>query len=68
MFLYTDGITEAAAKSGELFGEARLAELLNAGKNASARGMVDAAIRGALEFETGAPQSDDITAMTIFAK
>lgn len=68
LFLYTDGITEAAAKSGELFGEARLAELLNAGKKASARGMVDAAIRGALEFETGAPQSDDITAMAIFAK
>ena len=68
LFLYTDGITEAASKSGELFGEGRLAKLLNAGKNSGARGMVEAAIRGALEFETGAPQSDDITAMAIFAK
>ncbi|MBR4597362.1 MAG: serine/threonine-protein phosphatase [Opitutales bacterium] len=68
IFLYTDGITEAANAEGEFFGNARLLDALNSADCSSAKDMAGAAISGALKFEQNAPQSDDITAMAAVAK
>lgn len=41
LVLYTDGITEAANESGEEFGKERLVECVRAGKELSARELID---------------------------
>lgn len=57
LFLYTDGVTEAMNRSGELFGEARLERVLGtAGERYVSD--VEQAIH---DFADGAEQSDDIT-------
>jgi phosphoserine phosphatase RsbU/P len=58
--LYSDGITEAENEQGELFGEARLLELLHGCKGLSADQLLGAIIGGALDFSRN-QQMDDIT-------
>ncbi|MEA5134688.1 MAG: SpoIIE family protein phosphatase [Candidatus Fimivivens sp.] len=61
LYLYTDGVTEATDTMNELYGEARLQEILN--KNAYAPlGDLLPTIRADIDlFVKGAPQFDDIT-------
>jgi len=59
--LYTDGITEAANASRELFGRPRLAELVSAHRHASAQELAQAIDLAVAEFVGDAPQSDDFT-------
>ena len=56
LYLYTDGITEAMNRRGELFGEKRLCAVLAAQENVKDR---------VWEFVGGAEQSDDATGMAI---
>ena len=61
LLMYTDGVTEAMNPSGELFSEARLAELLREQGQQGAESFVEACMAGVRVFEAGADQADDIT-------
>ena len=63
--LYTDGFTEARNLSGEFLGEERLLELFNGKSHASISELHQTLKDGVDEFENGAPQSDDITVVTL---
>lgn len=61
LLLYTDGVTEACDATGALYGEQRLADVLD---DCDARGDEDlpaAVLAGIDAFAAGAPQADDIT-------
>ena len=64
IFVYTDGVTEAADAASNLYGEARLESVLSA-----SRGTAEAlckTVRADIEtFTKGAEQSDDITMLCI---
>ncbi len=65
LVLYTDGVTEATNATGELYGEARLIELIRqkAGTRTSAlERAVDASI---LEFTGNRPLADDVTLVAL---
>ena len=57
---YTDGITEAIAPSGQMFGESRLDAILSR-CGGSARDLVDDVIREVRDFTAGASPADDQT-------
>ncbi|MDR2089204.1 MAG: SpoIIE family protein phosphatase [Clostridiales Family XIII bacterium] len=63
LFLYTDGVSEADNTAGELFGEDRVTDALNAAASAaaSASGCVSTMRENVRRFANGADQSDDIT-------
>src|SRR5262245_36245554 len=66
LFLYTDGVTEAMDEGGNQFSEPRLEEFLRQ-KNgdSSATELVRGAVDQVRRHSAGAPQSDDITALTL---
>ncbi|MCL2277750.1 MAG: SpoIIE family protein phosphatase [Treponema sp.] len=61
LFLYTDGVTEAMNANNELFGEERLAVLLNQNKDLAPKELVLAVKQEVDNFCGGAEQADDIT-------
>lgn len=61
VFLYTDGVTEAENGGHELYGTGRLARVLQANREASAKDLCAAVRRDVDAFAAGAPQFDDIT-------
>lgn len=61
LLLYTDGVTEAESPTGEIFGERRLMDCVNAATPRSAAGIADAVLTAAFEFLGDASASDDIT-------
>jgi len=63
LFLYTDGITEACAPDGTLFGDARLAEALRGIGTQPVRDIPASIIARIKEFEAGGAQADDITCL-----
>ncbi len=66
LFLYTDGIPEATNAEEELFGEERMIEALNKGREAeSLKGMLNIIRKQVDAFVGDAPQFDDLT-MTMF--
>jgi sigma-B regulation protein RsbU (phosphoserine phosphatase) len=65
LLLYTDGVTEARAADGQMFGEARLQAALAANPAASA-GEVLRTIVGAIKTFVGeAPPADDLTLVVV---
>lgn len=66
--LYTDGVTESADRSGDLFGRQRLADLLvsERDRGAEAAEITDQVLRAARRFRGGAPD-DDTTALILRA-
>ena len=67
LFIYTDGVTEARSQDRSLFGESRLMDTLYTRPESAAA--VNSTVLAALErFSTGAPQSDDITMLTLKLK
>lgn len=68
LFLYTDGITEAKNKNGDLFGEKRLLENCLDLTGRSSREVVEKITERVGEFVIGAVQSDDITLLSISFK
>jgi serine phosphatase RsbU (regulator of sigma subunit)/anti-sigma regulatory factor (Ser/Thr protein kinase) len=65
LLFYSDGVTEAANKDGELFGEARLAEVL-ASKAAQSTAAILTAVRDAITAFTGTERfSDDFTCIAV---
>jgi sigma-B regulation protein RsbU (phosphoserine phosphatase) len=63
LFCFTDGVTEARSRSGELFGETRLRDALKPGRSAE---QVVADVVSAVEaFAAGAEPADDITVLAV---
>ena len=68
LFMYTDGVTEAANKSGELFGETQLEEVLHKNKYCGADNLLNAVTAEINGFAQGSEQSDDMTMLTLQIK
>ena len=63
IFLYTDGLTEAANSSHELFGEKRMLEAIK--ENAEPHAFINHITQAVHAFVDGAEQSDDLTMLAI---
>lgn len=63
--LYTDGVTEANRKDGELFGEERLNDVLRRSAGLTAGQLLERIKTETLAFCDDAPQADDITLMVV---
>ena len=69
LFLYTDGVTEAANEQEEMYGEERLLEVLSAsfGKGEEACRNICGTLKQDIDRFTGeATQSDDITMLCLY--
>jgi phosphoserine phosphatase RsbU/P len=64
LLILTDGITEATAPSGALFGDARVVELVRHPEFGGAA-LLDQLLAKVRLFEAGAPQADDIAAILL---
>lgn len=64
LVLYTDGVTEAMDRDGVLYGDDRLARLLDELADAGPVAIVDAVKSGIETYAEGEPQADDITVLT----
>lgn len=65
VLFYTDGVTEATNAAGELFGEARLLELVEESGDADARQLIRTLSDRLSAFTEAQPQSDDITVVAL---
>ena len=65
LFLYTDGVTEAADGAGNLFSERRLEHFLERVNASSTTEIIEGAVAEVRGFSAGVPQSDDITLLAI---
>jgi phosphoserine phosphatase RsbU/P len=65
LYLYTDGISEAARADGELFSVERLTSLLGKHAATAARNVVQTTLTAVDDFVGDAPQSDDLTLLCI---
>jgi sigma-B regulation protein RsbU (phosphoserine phosphatase) len=65
IYLYTDGITEAANRNDEFFAEERLEAALRDVAGHPTNAIIKAVADAVSSFADGAPQSDDITALAI---
>jgi serine phosphatase RsbU (regulator of sigma subunit) len=62
LVIYTDGVTEADNSTGEEFGENRLLEIIRNHLSVPVQSILDAILRGALEFSGGeGKMRDDLT-------
>jgi phosphoserine phosphatase RsbU/P len=61
LVLFTDGISEAMNPEGDMFGEARLAELVGEHGHLPAEELRERILREIEAFRAGAPQHDDMT-------
>jgi serine phosphatase RsbU (regulator of sigma subunit) len=65
LYLFTDGISEAANNDDELFSDERLQEVLRKHGSRDARAVANATLAAVDAFAGGAPQSDDLTLLCI---
>ncbi len=65
LFLYTDGVTEATNAAQQLYGEERLAAVLNANRELAPEELLPAVRADVEAFVGQAPQFDDITVLGI---
>ena len=63
--LFTDGITEATNASDEMFGEARLDEVVTRHRGRTAREIEERVYTSVTSFAAGAPQADDLTMVVV---
>lgn len=63
--LYTDGVTDARAASGERFGEDRLLEVIDRCRGDTARQVVDSIAAASRAFQGEMPAADDVTIVAI---
>lgn len=63
LFLYTDGVTEATNAAQQLYGEERLAAVLNANRELAPEELLPAVRADVEAFVGQAPQFDDITVL-----
>jgi sigma-B regulation protein RsbU (phosphoserine phosphatase) len=65
LFMYTDGVTEAANLNNDLFGEPLLLEIVNRYKGVSAEEFIQSIRKEVDLFAGGAEQVDDITMLAL---
>jgi phosphoserine phosphatase RsbU/P len=65
VYLFTDGVTEAANLQDDLFSEPRLEAVLRANPGAASADIVRSVAEAVRDFVGGAQQSDDITMLAI---
>ena len=65
LVFYTDGVTEAMNEAGEEYGMGRLCEVLASAPSREAEEINRAIFKSIREFAGDAPQSDDITCLTL---
>ena len=65
LFFYTDGVNEAMDENGEEFGDERLTRVLAEAAGSSAADFSDRVVQAVHAHAGEAPQSDDITCMTL---
>ncbi len=65
MFLFSDGVTEARDRNGEVFGHDRLARCLQSNSGLEPRGLVEAVRKAALDFSGSTLLKDDLTCVAI---
>lgn len=65
VILCTDGVLEAMAPDGAIFGKDRLLDAVCANRHQNAQAIVDAICQSARDFYQHEPQRDDITAVVI---
>lgn len=65
LVMYTDGVNEAFNANFEEYGDTRMAQLLATLQDKSCREIIDAQFADVKAFAGDAPQSDDITLMTL---
>ena len=61
LFIFTDGVTEAMDRDGELFGEIRLEKVLGNTDRSTSQILAESVLKAVEGFATGAEQADDIT-------
>ncbi len=65
LFLYTDGVPDAADENGDAFGLERMVESLNRNSALSGKDVLFAMQNDLESFENGAHQFDDITMLLL---
>jgi sigma-B regulation protein RsbU (phosphoserine phosphatase) len=65
LFVYSDGVTEAASESGQFFEEKRLETALGLISGGTSKNVTQGVTSALREFVGDAPQSDDITILHI---
>lgn len=65
ILLFTDGVTEAMDEAENLFGDARLLDLLKSRDYETVEDLVTTTFDAVKKFENGNPQSDDITVLAL---
>ena len=68
MFIFSDGVTEAVNSSGEIFGDARLLELVRTSVSLTAERIKNRVLEELLAFTSGLPQGDDVTVLVLKMK
>lgn len=61
LVIYTDGVTEAADKTEEQFGEERLVELIKTWRDTPSKAFIEQVVNEVLNFQKDLPVADDIT-------
>ncbi|HET9519469.1 MAG TPA: PP2C family protein-serine/threonine phosphatase [Candidatus Limnocylindrales bacterium] len=65
VLLYTDGVTDARAPTGERFGDERLLGVIERHRGGSARDVVDALALAIRDFQGEEPAADDVTIVAV---
>lgn len=65
LLLFSDGVTEAMAEDGSLFGEERFLSVVESAVEASARDLIAAIIGAVSDHAGGREQSDDLTLVAL---
>ena len=65
MLLYTDGVTETFSPEDEIYGEARLCEVLQSIGDRGVRGLLEAVEKSVNEFRGPLPATDDLTMLAV---
>ena len=65
LVLYSDGVTDAEAPSGEQFGEERLLASLERTRGAAPREILERVLEDVRTFASGHPPADDVTVLVV---
>jgi sigma-B regulation protein RsbU (phosphoserine phosphatase) len=65
LFLYSDGLTEARNRAGEMYGTERLSNVLEKNTGLSTARLAAACLRDLAMFQDGASRSDDLTILVV---
>jgi len=68
LVMYSDGITEAMNSAGDMYGEERLLQFLQANRAQTAKEIADALVADVRSFVGSTPQSDDMTVVVVARK